>query len=120
MTGSINYANPAVDQTVRIFDRFYFYEVDVPQLEYDAVYSFFRSIYGTNDAAGNFTVSLFRIAQQSGIPVMDLLQQIEGQSQAELTLTLAYYLNNIRSPATLLGINASVTPNYYVARNIRS
>ena len=118
--GSVNYANPKIDQTVKIFDRFYNYEVDVPVLEYDAVYSFFNSIYGTAEAAGNFTVSLFRVAQQSAIPVMDLLQQIQGQSQAELNLTLAYYLNNIRSPATLLGINATTTPNYYVARNVRS
>ena len=118
--GSVNYANPNIDQTVKIFDRFYNYEVDVPVLEYDAVYSFFKSIYGTAEAAGNFTVSLFRVAQQSAIPVMDLLQQIQGQSQAELNLTLAYYLNNIRSPATLLGINATTTPNYYVARNVRS
>jgi hypothetical protein len=117
---SVNYANPKVDQTVKIFDRFYAYEVDVPSLEYDAVYSFFRSIYGTAIAAGNFTVSLFRISQQSDIPVMDLLQQIQDLDQAQLNLTLAYYLNNIRSPATLLGINAATTPNYYVARNIRS
>lgn len=117
--GSVNYSNPAVDQTVKIFDRFYAYELDVPQLEYDAVYSFFRSIYGTATAAGNFTVSLFRVSQQSSIPIMTLLQQMQGLDQAEINLTLAYYLNNIRSPATLLGINATVTPNYYVARNIR-
>jgi hypothetical protein len=118
--GSVNYANPNLDQTVRIFDRFYFYEVDVPALEYDAVYSFFSSIYGTKEAAGNFTVSLFRVSQQSSIPIMDLLQQIAGLDQADINLTLAYYLNNIRSPATLLGINATVTPNYYVARNVKS
>lgn len=119
MAGSVNYPNPKVDQTVKIFDRFYAYEVDVPSLEYDAVYSFFRSVYGTAEAAGNFTVSLFRVAQSSGIPVMELLEQIQGTNQADLNLTLAYYLNNIRSPATLLGINASTTPNYYVARNVR-
>lgn len=119
MTGSVNYANPKVDQTVKIFDRFYAYEVDVPSLEYDAVYSFFRSIYGDATAAGNFTVSLFRVAQTSGIPVMDLLQQMQGMDTANINLTLAYYLNNIRSPATLLGINTSLTPNYYVARNVR-
>lgn len=118
--GSVNYSNPAVDQTVKIFDRFYAYEVSVPQLEYDAVYSFFRSIYGTAQAAGNFAVSLFRVAEASNIPVMTLLQQMQGLEQAELNLTLAYYLNNIRSPSTLLGINASLTPNYYVARNVRS
>ena len=117
---TVNYSNPNLDQTIKIFDRFYNYEVNVPQLEYDAVYSFFRSIYGTEQAAGNFAVSLFRVSQQSSIPVMDLLQQIQGLNAAELNLTLAYYLNNIRSPATLLGINAVTTPNYYVARNIRS
>jgi hypothetical protein len=118
--GSVNYSNPKVDQTVRIFDRFYAYEVDVPSLEYDAVYSFFRSIYGTAEAAGNFTVSLFRVSQQSNIPVMDLLQQIQNLNGADLNLTLAYYLNNIRSPSTLLGISAVTTPNYYVARNVRT
>ena len=51
---------------------------------------------------------------------MDLLEQIQGTNQADLNLTLAYYLNNIRSPATLLGINALTTPNYYAARNVRS
>ena len=117
---TVNYSNPKIDQTVKIFDRFYSYEVDVPSLEYDAVYSFFRSIYGTNESAGNFTVSLFRVSQSSDIPVMDLLQQMQGLNQAELNLTLAYYLNNIRSPSTLLGINATTTPNYYVARNVRS
>lgn len=120
MTGTVNYANPNIDQTVKIFDRFYAYEVNVPQLEYDAVYSFFSSIYGSREAAGNFTVSLFRAAQASTIPVMTLLEQIQGLDQADLNLTLAYYLNNTRSPATLLGINASTTPNYYVARNVRS
>jgi hypothetical protein len=120
VTGTVNYANKNVDRTVRIFDRFYAYEVDVPSLEYDSVYSYFRSIYGTSEAAGNFTVSLFRVSQQSSIPVMTLLEQIQGLGQADLNLTLAYYLNNIRSPATLLGIKATTTPNYYVARNVRS
>ena len=60
MSGSVNYSNPKIDQTIKIFDRFYAYEVDVPMMEYDAVHSFFQSIYGTEEAAGNFTVSLFR------------------------------------------------------------
>lgn len=117
---SVNYANLKVDQTVRVFDEFYAYSTDVPALEYDAVYSFFRSQFGTAEAAANFTVSLFRVSEESEIPVMDLLQQMEGQNNVELTLTLAYYLNSIRSPTTLLGLNSPVTPNYYAARNIRS
>jgi hypothetical protein len=118
--GSVNYTNPSVDQTVRIFDEFYAYSVDVPQLEYDAVYSFFLSVFGTAEAAGNFSVTLFRVSEESDIPVMSLLQQMQGKNQVELTLTLAYYLNSLRSPTTLLGLNSQVVPNYYVARNVRA
>lgn len=119
MGTTVNYANPKVDSTVRIFDEFYVYSADVPQLEYDAIYSYFLSVFDNADAAGNFTVSVFRISESSGIPAMDLLQQFQGQSQPELTLTLAYYLNSVRSNSTLLGINQPTQPNFYVARNVR-
>lgn len=118
--GTVNYSNPKTDQTVKIFDTFYSYEANVPQLEYDAVFSYFDSMFKTKEAAGNFTVTLFRMSQESNIPVMTLLQQIQGQSQPELTLTLAYYLNTMRSPSTLLGLNVPLTPNYYIARNVKS
>lgn len=118
--GSVNSFNPSVDQTVRVFDDFYGYAANVPAMEYDAVYSYLRSVFGTGEAAGNFAVTMFRISEQSSISVMTLLQQIEGLSQPELTLTLAYYLNGTRSASTLLGLNQPVTPNYYVARNIRA
>ena len=119
MGTTVNYANPKTDGTVKIFDEFYSYSASVPQLEYDAVYSFFRSVFGTAEAAGNFSVTLFRIAEQNELSVMTLLQEFQGQSVPELTLTLAYYLNNTRSNATLLGLNAATQPNFYVSRNVR-
>jgi pyruvate/2-oxoacid:ferredoxin oxidoreductase alpha subunit len=117
---TINALNPKTDLSVRVFDGFYNFEIQVPASEYEVVYSFFRSVFTTNEAAGNFTVSLFRIAAQTQTPVLTLLQQMEGKNQLEINSTLAYYLNNLRSPATLLGIGATVTPNYYAARNVRS
>lgn len=116
---SVNAINNKIDQTVQIFDRFYGYQQQVPVDAYDAVLSYFKSVFGTTDAAGNFTVSVFRIAHQTGIPVMTLLQQFQGQTAPEVTLSLAYYLNGIRSSSTLLGINVPTQPNYYVSRNIR-
>ena len=68
--------------------------------------------------AANFTVSLFQVANQSGIPAMTLLQQFEGTSGLDLNVRLAYYLNQIRSRATLLGVGVAVTPNFYAARNV--
>jgi hypothetical protein len=67
-------------------------------------------------AAGNFTVSLFRVAEDTNIPALTLLQAMQGQTGLNLNASLAYYLNMIRSRATLLGINASSTPNQYAAR----
>jgi hypothetical protein len=120
--GSVNAYNSKIDRTVQIFDRFYGYQQQVPVDEYDAVLSYFKSVFGdqlTSESAGNMTVSVFRISHQTGIPAMTILQQFQGQTAPQITLTLAYYLNGIRSSSTLLGVNAPTQPNYYIARNIR-
>jgi pyruvate/2-oxoacid:ferredoxin oxidoreductase alpha subunit len=117
---TINALNPKIDQTVRVFDNFYNFEVDVPANEYDVVLSYFKSVFTTVQVAANFTATLFRIAEQTNTPVLSLLQQLEGQNQIQITATLCYYLNNLRSPATLLGYTVPVTPNFYAARNVRA
>lgn len=116
---SVNQPNPNIDQTVRIYDRFYSYETDVPVLEYDAVNSFFRSQFKGDDAANNFTVALFRVAESSGVNVIDLLQTFQGKTPPEINIEICYYLNNLRSNATLLGVLTTTTPNFYTARNVR-
>lgn len=118
MADSINEINNRTDQTVRIFDQFYNFEVDVPVNEYDAVYSYLRSVFASDAAAGNFTVALFRVSDQSKIPVMTLLSQLQGQDQVDLTVTLAYYLNGLRSNATLLGVSSPTLAYPFVARTV--
>ena len=66
---SVNVPSSRLDKTVRIFDKFYTFEQVVPASEYDIVYSYMRSQFDTNEAAGNFTVTLFRISQESGIEI---------------------------------------------------
>ena len=113
---TINYSNPNIDQTVRIFDKFYSYEAFVPAAEYDIVLSFFKEQMSEPQAAGNFTVSLFQVAEQTNIPALTLLDAFQGQTTMDINLNMAYYLNNIRSRATLLGVNSQVVPNFYAAR----
>lgn len=139
---TVNYVNPNLDRTVRILDDFYKYETTVNENEYDVVYAFFRSVFVEELAAKNFTISLFFIADQTRVPVLELLSEMQsevpvvtvknnqGQSvtdpavknqgsfQLKIQSTMAYYLNNLRSNATLLGVSAAVTPNYYAARNV--
>jgi hypothetical protein len=115
---TVNYANPKTDLTVRVFDSFYDYAVDVPVNEYDVVHSYFLTQMTSRQAAGNFTVSLFRVAESTGIPALTLLQEMQGNNGVNININMAYYLNQIRSRATLLGVGAAVVPNFYQARNI--
>lgn len=120
--GSVNNYNHSIDTTVQIYDRFYGYQEQVQVEEYDAVYSYFKSVFkesALTEAAQNMTISVFRISRLSKIPVMNLLQQFQGMTAPQITLTLAYYLNSSRSRSTLLGLNVPTQPNYYVAHNIR-
>ena len=117
--GSVNIVNNSIDRTVQIFDKFYGYQQQVPVDQYDAIQSYFQSVFASREAAGSMTVSLFRISNATGVAPMTLLQQFQGQSAPQITLTLAYFLNGIRSKSTLLGLNVVTQPNFYVARNIR-
>ena len=121
---SINYTNYNIDQTVRVFDTFYDYDVNIPVGDYDVVNSYFKSVMTTKQAADNFTVSLFRVAQDTNIPPLTLLQSFQAGNTnnnpgLSLNINMAYYLNSIRNRATLLGVGIAVAPNYYAARNVR-
>jgi hypothetical protein len=116
---TVNVPNASTDLTVQIFDRFYGYQQQVPVDQYDAVNSYFQSVFASKKAAGNFTVTVFQISHATNIPAMTLLEQFQGQTAPQINLTLAYYLNGIRSRSTLLGLNVPTQPNYYVAHNIR-
>jgi hypothetical protein len=115
---SVNQLNTNIDLTVRVYDNFYNFGIDVPSNEYDVVNSYFKSVFDSREAADNFTVTLFRIAEQTGVNVLTLLNQLADQDQIQITATLGYYLNGLRSPSTLLGINTTVTPNVWAARNV--
>lgn len=121
VNNTINTTNPGVDLTVKIFDNFYRYQGSISAQEYDIVLSYFRSVFSTLNQAKNFTTTLFRVSDTSGIPPMDLLAQIQasGNDLPQVTLTFAYYLNTLQSAATMLGVKLPYTPNFYTARNIR-
>jgi hypothetical protein len=82
------------------------------------VLSYFRSVFLTDAAAQNMTSSLFRVAETTGISPLTLLDEFKGQNGMNLSASLAYYLNAIRSAATLLGVGVAVVPNFYQARNV--
>lgn len=115
---TITYPNAGLDKTVKIFDNFYNYELQVPVEQYDTIFGYFKSLTADTASAAAFTTSLFQVAENSQTDVIVLFNQIQGQSVLELSATLAYYLNGFRSKSSLLGVSSTVTPNYYAARNV--
>jgi hypothetical protein len=116
---TINAINPKIDQTVRIYDQFYNYAENVPAAEYDVVLSYFKTVFNTVEQAENFTMAIFRVADESDINALTILQELQGVSGPQLTLSLCYYLNSVRSNSTLLGLLQPTAPNYWTARNVR-
>jgi len=108
----------SLDQTVRIFDSFYSFNTIINAADYDIVHGYFVSICATKNIADNFTAVFFRVAQETGISPLDLLDQIKGKKKMEMNQTLAYYLNSFKSKTTLYGISIIPKSNQTVARNI--
>ena len=90
----------------------------MPQIIYDIVYSYFVSVCATKNIAANFTAVLFRIAQETQIPILELLDQIKGTKKMEMNQILAYYLNSFKSKTSLYGIAIIPKSNQPVSRNI--
>ena len=108
----------SMDQTVRIFDSFYSITLNINGNEYDIVHGYFVSVCPSKNIANNFTAVLFRIAQETGINALDLLDQIKGTKKMEMNQILAYYMNSFKSKTSLYGIGTVPRPNLPVARNI--
>lgn len=107
-----------LEKTIRIFDAFYKVDLVVNGNEYDIVFGYFKSINKSNNISSNFTSILFRISQETNVPVLDILGYIKGTTKLEMNKVLAYYLNSFKSKTTLYGISAVPLANQSVARNI--
>jgi hypothetical protein len=107
-----------LDNTVKVFDRFYSSEVTVNASEFDVVYSYFKSVCQSENTAKNFTAIIFRMSAYTGEPVMTLLEFVQGKRGLQLNATMAYYLNSLKSKTTLYGVANLPIPNPSVQRNI--
>ena len=107
-----------LDQTVKIFDDFYGFNLVINASEYDVVHSYFVGVCSSKQAAENFTVYLFRISQETDIPVLTLLNYIKGLEKMEMNAVITYYLNTFKSKTSLYGFGVIPQPNVPIARNI--
>jgi len=111
--------NSSADQTVRIFDSFYNTKLVVDAASWDVVFSYFKGTSDNTQVAANFASLLFRIAQESSVDVLELLQLLKGQpNKLSMNKIICYYLNTFKSKVSLYGIGDIPKPNEAVQRNI--
>lgn len=116
---SVNVTKNNLDKTVEIFDSFYDKELIIDQADYDIVSSFFRKFYQDQGIADDFTSVFFQIVNGYKITVEELLAKFkEADNPIQIDQVTAYYLNGLRSKATLVGVNVVQQPSYYSARNV--
>ena len=111
----------SIDQTVLIFDSFYNVRITVNAAEYDVIYSYFKGVSENSRIAANFSAFLFRIAQDGGFNVLDLLEVIKGKgsgNKLQMNQAICYYLNTFKSKASLYGVGNVPNPNQAVQRNV--
>lgn len=118
MARTVDAPNSSVDSTVRVFDQFYKFDMNVDANQYEIVNSYFLSICPSKNTALNYTTMLFRIASVTGENPLVLLEYLNGVGKVEANAFLIYYLNSMKSKTTLYGIGASPAPNNTVQRNI--
>jgi hypothetical protein len=109
----------SLDQTVRIFDAFYQTDLKVGADQYDIVHGYFLSVCGTKNIADNFTTVLFRISTQTGVEVLQLLNEIKGATNGlQMNKIICYWLNSLKSKTSLYGVGVIPQPVVPVARNV--
>ena len=118
MATTIDGPQSQLDNSVRVFDQYYNFQVVVDSNHYEIVHSFFKSVTEKDDIASNFTTMLFRISNITGEHPLTLLEYMQGTSKIEVNGLMAYYLNGLKSKTTLYGISTTPSPNQSIQRNI--
>lgn len=118
MANTINDPINTDAKNAEVIENYNKVEPGINSNEYDYVLGFFTKQINDPKTAAKFTDSIFEVARQSNIPVLEIVKSMEGQTGLELSASLAYYLNGIRSNTTLLGVQNVLPPNFYAGRNV--
>jgi len=117
-TNTINDGISTDSKNLNVVTDFNTKAADVNGNEWDYILGFFNSAFKDPIAAEKFTQEIYQVGSQSGVNPLDIIKTMEGQTGIELNMSLAYYLNGIRSNTTLLGIHNIIKPNYYAGRSV--
>lgn len=120
MGNTVDAPKSNLDNTLKIFDNYYNFDMVVDASQYEIVKSYFYEVNKSESIASNFATMIFRISNITGDNPLDLIEYMKGtaRTKIEANATMIFYLNAIKSKTALYGISVVPQPNDNVQRNV--
>ena len=106
------------DEVRSFFDKYFTHQITFPSNQIDAVLGFFLKRGFDEEAAKSTAIVLLNQARIDSVNPLQLIDTLEGTSQAELSQVVAEILNLYREKSSSLGFRLNVTEETFESRNI--
>ena len=106
------------DEVRSFFDKYFTHQITFPSNQIDAVLSFFLKRGFDEEAAKSTAIVLLNQARIDSVNPLQLIDTLEGISDAELSRVVAEILNLYREKSSSLGFRLNVTEETFESRNI--
>lgn len=106
------------DEVRSFFDKYFTHQITFPSNQIDAVLGFFLKRGFDEEAAKSTAIVLLNQARIDSVNPLQLIDTLEGISQAELSQVVAEILNLYREKSSSLGFRLNVTEETFESRNI--
>lgn len=106
------------DEVRSFFDKYFTHQITFPSNQIDAVLGFFLKRGFDEEAAKSTAIVLLNQARIDSVNPLQLIDTLEGISDAELSRVVAEILNLYREKSSSLGFRLNVTEETFESRNI--
>ena len=106
------------DEVRSFFDKYFTHQITFPSNQIDAVLGFFLKRGFDEEAAKSTAIDLLNQARIDSVNPLQLIDTLEGISDAELSRVVAEILNLYREKSSSLGFRLNVTEETFESRNI--
>lgn len=110
--------NDTADEVRSFFDKYFTHQITFPSNQIDAVLGFFLKRGFDEQAAKSTAIVLLNQSRIDQVPVMKLIDTLEGLTDVQLSQVVAEILNLYREKSSALGYRFTNNDETFESRNI--
>lgn len=115
---STDTASSSSEEVRDFFDKFFRHKISFPSNQIDAVIGFFLKRGFDETAARSTGIVLLNQSRLDNVNVFQLLDQLKGLTDVQLTKVVTEVLNSYRIQTSTLGYKVSALQDTFESRNI--